>query len=141
MLKQTDSNPRPNWYRIWRRGPHSRYPYPQSSTRTIRVPEAWMEMSVEGADNATLAYCAAKGIRYQSYGAVWGCSFGAPAVVAAAAAHGMSPAQVQIRSLYVDLLKPTFRSICRIKRTNVGAGVYAGRSTRGRSWRRGWAPI
>jgi diketogulonate reductase-like aldo/keto reductase len=64
------------------------------------------EMSVEDADSfATVAYCAATGIRYQSYGAVRGCSFGAPAVVAAAAAHGLCLAQVRIRSLYVDLVK------------------------------------
>ena len=44
------------------------------------------EMSVEGADNDTLAYCNAHGIKYQSYGAVRGCPFGAPAVVKAAAA-------------------------------------------------------
>jgi 2,5-diketo-D-gluconate reductase A len=55
------------------------------------------EMSVEGADNVTLGYCAAHGIRYQSYGAVRGCPFDAPAVVKAAAAHHVSPAQVCLR--------------------------------------------
>jgi 2,5-diketo-D-gluconate reductase A len=55
------------------------------------------EMSVEGADNDTLAYCTAHGIKYQSYGAVRGCPFGAPAVVKAAAAHHVSPAQVCLR--------------------------------------------
>jgi 2,5-diketo-D-gluconate reductase A len=55
------------------------------------------EMSVEGADNATIAYCAAKGIRYQSYGAVRGCPFNASVVTAAAAAHGVSAAQVCLR--------------------------------------------
>ena len=55
------------------------------------------EMSIEGADNATLAYCKEKGIYYQSYGAVRGCPFDAPAVLAAAKAHGVSPAQVCLR--------------------------------------------
>jgi diketogulonate reductase-like aldo/keto reductase len=55
------------------------------------------EMSVEGADNATLAYCKCHDIRHQSYGAVRGCPFAADAVTKAARNHGVSPAQVCLR--------------------------------------------
>ena len=55
------------------------------------------EMSVEGHDDATLAYCASKGIRYESYGAMRGCPFTDPKALAIAKQHGVSVAQVCLR--------------------------------------------
>ena len=53
------------------------------------------EMSVQGYDNATIAYCQANGIVYQSYGAMRGCPFSDPEVAAIAKTHSVSTAQVR----------------------------------------------
>lgn len=55
------------------------------------------EMSVQGYDNATIAYCTAHNILYESYGAMRGCPFSDAAVAAIAKAHTVSTAQVCLR--------------------------------------------
>jgi len=55
------------------------------------------EMSVLGVDKVTLKYCQEHGIVYESFGAMRGCDWTAPAVTSAAAAHSVSAAQVCLR--------------------------------------------
>ena len=61
------------------------------------------EMSINGSfgqpghDDATIAYCAANGIQYESYGAMKGCPFSDARAQAIASKHGKSVAQVCLR--------------------------------------------
>jgi hypothetical protein len=54
-------------------------------------------MSVQHHDDTTIAYCHRHGILYQAYGVMKGCSFADSAVVAAAAHHKVTAAQVCIQ--------------------------------------------
>jgi len=54
-------------------------------------------MSVNTHDDATIAYCQSKGITYEAYDVIKGCPFDNKVVTDAAAAHGVSAAQVCLR--------------------------------------------
>lgn len=58
------------------------------------------EMSIQGYDNATIAYCQENGIVYQSYGAMRGCPFTDPQLANIARSHNVSTAQV--RNVYLS---------------------------------------
>jgi diketogulonate reductase-like aldo/keto reductase len=65
-------------------------------TATLRLPLAHDDNAVAH-DDATIAYCAERGITYEAWRVLGGCPFSDARVGAIAAAHNVSVAQVCVR--------------------------------------------